>query len=59
VAAPLVDKFRAKDPPDLIRAVDRALARTVDVTAAAALAESTTWKRVFEAELSDLRRLCR
>ena len=59
VATPLVETFSAKDPIDLSHAVDRALARTVDVTAAAALADSLTWKRVFEAELRDLRRLCR
>jgi hypothetical protein len=59
VAGAPVETFRAKDPHDLIAAVDRALAKNVDVTAAAELADSMTWKRVFEAELSDLRRLCR
>jgi alpha-1,6-mannosyltransferase len=59
VAGAPVQTFRAKDSHDLIAAVDRALATNVDVTAAAELADSMTWKRVFEAEFSDLRRLCR
>jgi alpha-1,6-mannosyltransferase len=59
LAGSLVQRFRAKDPFDLGRAVERALATTVDVAAAARLAASMSWDRVFEAELEDLRRLCR
>ncbi len=57
VAGRLVQRFAPKDPVDLARAVDRALATRVDVSAAAALARSMSWERVFEAELHDLRQL--
>jgi alpha-1,6-mannosyltransferase len=59
LAGPMVQRFAAKDPLDLARAVDRALASPLDVAAAAQLAESMSWDRVFEAELEDLTRLCR
>ena len=58
-AAALVGTFTPKDPVDLARAVERALATPVDPVAAAALGTSMTWERVFEAELVDLQRLCR
>ena len=53
----LVHTFTPKDPRDLARAVERALAEPVDVGAALRLARSLTWTRVFAAELSDLRSL--
>lgn len=59
VAGGLVQPFRAKAPLDLIAAVERALARPVDAAAAAALAASMSWERVFEAEALDLRALRR
>jgi alpha-1,6-mannosyltransferase len=54
-----VHMFVPKDPRDLIRAVENALRTPVDATAAAELAASMSWQRVFETELSHLRRLCR
>jgi hypothetical protein len=59
VAGPLVRTYRPKDPADLARAVDLALATPRDLTAASALGTSMRWQRVFEAELRDLERLCR
>jgi alpha-1,6-mannosyltransferase len=59
VAAPIVHTFTPKDPVDLRRAIDLALRTPVDATAAAALAESMSWRRVFETELRHLQRLCR
>jgi alpha-1,6-mannosyltransferase len=59
VAGPIVDTFRAKDPVDLARAIERALATPRDPAAASALGASLSWPRVFEAELRDLKRLCR
>ncbi len=59
LAAPLVGTFTPKDPVDLARAVERALATPVDPVAAGALGTSMSWERVFEAELVDLQRLCR
>ncbi|HTU85793.1 MAG TPA: glycosyltransferase [Solirubrobacteraceae bacterium] len=58
-AAPLVHTFRPKDPVDLARAVNLALATAPDPAAASALATSARWERVFEAELRELKRLCR
>jgi hypothetical protein len=49
----------SKDPVDLARAIERALATPLDPAAAAALGTSMSWERVFEAELVDLKRLCR
>jgi alpha-1,6-mannosyltransferase len=59
VAGPLVQTFKAKDPVDLARAIDRALGTRLDPAAAAALGTSMSWERVFESELVDLKRLCR
>jgi alpha-1,6-mannosyltransferase len=58
LAGPLVRTFTAKDPIDLARAVDATLASHPDPAAAAALADSMSWKRVFEAEFLEYRRLC-
>jgi alpha-1,6-mannosyltransferase len=58
LAAPLVQTFKAKDPSDLARAVNLALATPADPIAASALAERMRWDRVFEAELHELKRLC-
>jgi alpha-1,6-mannosyltransferase len=59
VAGSLVHPFRPKDPRDLARAIDAALSTPRDPAAASALGSSLRWERVFEAELSDLKRLCR
>jgi alpha-1,6-mannosyltransferase len=57
VAAPLVETFAGGDPADLLRAIERALARPGDAAPAAALCDRLTWRRVFEAELGALRQL--
>jgi hypothetical protein len=44
---------------DLARAIDQALRTPVDAAAAAALAASMSWERVFETELLHLQHLCR
>ena len=59
LAGPLVHTFTPKDPVDLARAVEQALAAPPDLLAASALAASMRWERVFEAELHELKRLCR
>jgi len=59
VAAPLVEMFAPKDPRDLLRAIERALAAPADVAAAAALAKKMSWEHVFEAERHALERLLR
>lgn len=59
VAGALVAPFTPKDPVALAGAVERALATPRDAAAAARLADSMSWDRVFTAELEDLRRLCR
>jgi alpha-1,6-mannosyltransferase len=59
LAAPLVQTFRPKDPVDLARAIDRALEMPRDPAAASALGASMRWDKVFEAELRELKRLCR
>ena len=59
LAGGLVQQFEAKNPLDLLAAIERALATPVDAAAAAALANSMTWERVFEAELVELQRLRR
>jgi glycosyltransferase involved in cell wall biosynthesis len=59
VAGPLVHTYRPKNPADLARAIDLALATPRDPAAASALGASMRWERVFEAELRDLKRLCR
>jgi alpha-1,6-mannosyltransferase len=58
LAPGLVKTFRPKDPGDLARAIDEAVAAPPDLAAAAELGASMRWDRVFEAELSDLKRLC-
>jgi alpha-1,6-mannosyltransferase len=58
-AGPLVRTFAPKNPVDLARAVEEALARTPDPSAAASLGAAMSWERVFEAELLELKRLCR
>ena len=52
-----MERFRAKDPRDLLRAIEAALASERDVAAAAALADRYTWERVFESELAALQAL--
>ncbi|HEY2161062.1 MAG TPA: glycosyltransferase [Solirubrobacteraceae bacterium] len=59
LARPLVGTFRPKDPEDLARAVDRALAGPADPAAAAALGTSMSWEQVFRAELRSYMHLCR
>lgn len=59
LAGPIVTTFAPKDPVDLARALEQALATSPDPRAAAALGTSMSWKRVFEAELLDYKRLCR
>jgi alpha-1,6-mannosyltransferase len=59
VAGPLGHTFTPKDPVDLAGAIERALATPLDPAAAAALGTAMSWERVFEAELVDLKRLCR
>lgn len=59
VAGSIVHTFRAKDPRDLVRAVERALRAPVDAVAAATLAHSMSWEQVFRSELRELARLCR
>jgi alpha-1,6-mannosyltransferase len=57
VADGLIETFAAADVDDLVRAIDRALSRADAPTTAAALAERSTWRRVFEAEIDALERL--
>lgn len=59
LAAPLVKTFKPRDPAGLAGAIDEALVAPTDLAAAAQLGASMRWDRVFEAELSDLKRLCR
>jgi glycosyltransferase involved in cell wall biosynthesis len=59
VAGSIVRTFRPKDPVDMIRAIEAALAVPADGAAAAKLAAEMSWIRVFEQELSDLQRLRR
>ena len=59
VAGSIVRTFRPKDPVDMIRAIEAALAAPADGAAAAKLAAEMSWTRVFEQELSDLQRLRR
>lgn len=59
LAGPLVATFTPKDPVDLARAIDQALTAPLDLRAAAALGASMRWDTVFQAELRDLKRLCR
>jgi len=57
VADGLIDTFTAGDVIDLTRALRRALARDENLAAAAALAERSTWQRVFCAELEAVEKL--
>jgi alpha-1,6-mannosyltransferase len=57
VADGLIDTFAAADVDDLVRAINRALVRPDEPATAAALAERSTWERVFEAELEALEAL--
>jgi alpha-1,6-mannosyltransferase len=57
LASAAIDTFRAGDPADLERAIQRARRREPDLAGAARLAERHSWDRVFTAELEDLRRL--
>jgi glycosyltransferase involved in cell wall biosynthesis len=59
LAGRLVETFVPRDAANLAQAIDRALARAPDPAAAAALGTSMSWTRMFEAELLDLKRLCR
>jgi alpha-1,6-mannosyltransferase len=59
VADGLIETFAAADVGDLCRTIDRALARRDDASVAAALAERSTWGRVFDAEMGALERLQR
>jgi alpha-1,6-mannosyltransferase len=59
LAAPLVHTFTPRDPIDLARAVDEALATPRDPAAASVLAAGLRWECVFETELRGLKRLCR
>jgi alpha-1,6-mannosyltransferase len=54
VADGLIETFTAADVGGLARAIDRALVRPDEPDTAAALAERSCWKRVFEAELAAL-----
>ncbi len=56
---PLVSTFRAGDPDDLARAIERARTRLPDPRASAEAAERHGWDRAFAAELEDLERLVR
>lgn len=53
----LIETFAGADVGDLVRAIDRALARRDDPAVAGALAARSTWERVFEVELAALERL--
>jgi alpha-1,6-mannosyltransferase len=54
VADGLIETFTAADVGGLVRAIDRAIVRPDEPATAAALAERSCWKRVFEAELAAL-----
>lgn len=58
-AGSIVHTFAPKDPQDLVRAVDRALATPVDVGAAAALAARSGWDNIFADELHVLEQITR
>jgi alpha-1,6-mannosyltransferase len=54
VADGLIETFAAADVDDLVRTIGRALTRRDDPTTARALAERSSWERVFEAEIDAL-----
>lgn len=55
----IVETFRAGDPSDLLRAIERARRHERNPTAAAALAARHSWDAALSAELEDLERLVR
>jgi alpha-1,6-mannosyltransferase len=59
IADGLIDAFPAADVDGLVRAIERAEARSDRAATAAALAERYTWENVFEAELEALKELRR
>ena len=54
VADGLIETFAAADVADLVRAIERSLARPDEPAVAAALAARSTWENVFAAELAAL-----
>jgi alpha-1,6-mannosyltransferase len=54
-----VETFRAGDAAEMLAAIDRALDRTPDLRAAAALVARHGWDSALSAELADLERLVR
>ena len=54
IAGPLVETYGAKDPRDLLRAIEASLASERDAAAAADLARRYTWRRAFEDELAGM-----
>jgi alpha-1,6-mannosyltransferase len=57
VADGLIETFTPADVDDLVRAVGRAIGRDDRTAVAEALAERSTWERVFATEVEELRRL--
>jgi glycosyltransferase involved in cell wall biosynthesis len=55
----LIDTFAATDVADLVRAIERSLARPDEPAVATALAERSTWENVFAEELAALERIGR
>jgi hypothetical protein len=55
----LIETFAATDVADLVRAIERSLARPGEPEVAAALAGRSTWENVFAAELAALERIGR
>jgi alpha-1,6-mannosyltransferase len=55
----LIETFAATDVADLVRAIERALARPDEPAVAAALAGRSTWENVFASELAALERIGR
>jgi alpha-1,6-mannosyltransferase len=53
----LIDTFAATDVADLVRAIERSLARPDASDVAVALAERSTWENVFATELAALERM--
>lgn len=57
VADGLIETYAAADVGGLVRAISRAIERPDEPATATALADRSCWRRVFEAELDELRRL--
>jgi hypothetical protein len=55
----LIDTFAATDVADLVRAIERSIARPDEPAVATALAERSTWENVFAEELAALERIGR